>query len=86
MTLAQADLTGWWVGYGIGVAVVIVVALLLLLIIKAARGIGDVAADATRSLEQTRERTEALWQVRTTNQVANEILDGATQARKALGG
>lgn len=79
-------LLGWWVGFGIGTVLVIVVAVLLLLILVAARRIGSVAEDATAALAQTRDRTEVLWQVRATNEVAAEILGQATAARKALGG
>jgi hypothetical protein len=84
--LAAADLTGWWVGYAVGAVVVVAVALLLVLIIVTARRIAAVAEDAARSLAETRERTEVLWQVATTNQVAADLRDGAIQARKALGG
>lgn len=85
MTLAQ-DLTGWYIGYGIGIPVTAVVATLVLLITVSARSIASVAEDATRSIAAARDRSEALWQVETTNQVATDIIDGATQARKALGG
>ncbi|SFB57005.1 hypothetical protein SAMN05216266_12090 [Amycolatopsis marina] len=85
MALA-ADLTGWWVGYAIGVPVVLVVAALLILIVLTVRRIAAVADDATGSLRRTRERTEVLWQVETTNRMAKEILDGAAEARRALGG
>ena len=84
--LAAADLTGWWVGYAIGATIVVLVAVVLLLIIRTAHAIASVAEDATRSLAETRDRTEVLWQVRTTNQVAADLLEGATRARKALGG
>jgi hypothetical protein len=85
MTLG-ADLTGWWVGYSIGVPVVLVVAALLLMIILTVRQIAAVAEDATESLRQTRDRTEVLWQVEKTNSEARKILDGATEARTKLGG
>ena len=84
--LGAADLTGWWVGYAVGAAIVLVLAVLLILIILTARGIAAAAEDATRSLAETRDRTEVLWQVATTKQVAGELLDGAEQARRALGG
>jgi heme/copper-type cytochrome/quinol oxidase subunit 2 len=86
MMLGAADLTGWWVSYALGAAIVLVVAVLLILIILTARGIAAAAEDATRSLAETRDRTEVLWQVATTKQVAGELLDGAEQARRALGG
>jgi hypothetical protein len=84
--VAAADLTGWLVGYVLGAVVVVAVAVLLVLIILTARSIAAVAGDATRLLVQARERTEVLWQVATTNQVAADLRDGAVQARKALGG
>lgn len=86
MTFAATNLTGWWVGYAIGVPLVLVVAVLVIAIIMAAVKIGTVAEDATRALAQARDRTEVLWQVKTTNQVATDILEGAREARKALGG
>lgn len=84
--LAAANLTGWWIGYAIGATIVVVVAVVLLLIIRTAHAIASVAEDATRSLAETRDRTEVLWQVSTTNQVAADLRDGAAQARRALGG
>jgi hypothetical protein len=86
MMLAAADLSGWWVGYALGAAIVLVVAVLLILIILTARGIATAAEDATRLLAETRDHTEVLWQLATTKQVAADLLDGATQARRALGG
>jgi hypothetical protein len=85
MVLAS-DLTGWWVGYGVGAVVVVAVALLVIAIIVTARRIAAVAEDATRSLTTARERTEALWEVATTNTVAGDLLAGAREARRALGG
>jgi hypothetical protein len=86
MALAQADLTGWYIGWGIGIPVILVVAALVLGIIVTAFHIAAVAADGTQSLVEARDRSEALWQIKTTNQVTADIIDGATQARKALGG
>lgn len=88
MTLAQAeaDLTGWYIGWGIAIPLIIVVAALVLLITVTANAIAMVAEDATRALEQSRERTEALWQVKETNRATTDIIGGAAQARKALGG
>lgn len=86
MVTAATDMTGWWVGYAIGVLVVLIVVVVVVAIIVTARKIGDVAEDATRALKETRDRTEVLWQVATTNIVANDLLEGAKKARKALGG
>lgn len=86
MVSAATDMTGWWVGYGIGALVVLIVVVVVVAIIVTARRIGDVAEDGTRSLILARDRTEVLWQVATTNAVANDLLEGATKAREALGG
>ncbi|MFP5299000.1 MAG: hypothetical protein ACLGHL_08445 [Actinomycetota bacterium] len=86
MVIAASDLTGWWIGYGVGAAVVLIVATVVISLIVTARRIGDVAEDATRSLAETRDRTEVLWQVAVTNQVATELLTGAREARRALAG
>lgn len=86
MVSAATDMTGWWVGYGIGALVVLIVVAVVIAIIVTARRIADVAEDGTRSLIEARDRTEVLWQVATTNVVANDLLQGATKAREALGG
>lgn len=86
MTLAAADLTGWWIGYAIGAVVVVAVAVLVLVLIVTARRISATARDITGSLAVARDRTEVLWQVATTNQVAGDVLGAATRARRALGG
>ncbi|MDP9069475.1 MAG: hypothetical protein M3N53_14195 [Actinomycetota bacterium] len=86
MVSAATDMTGWWVGYGIGALVVVIVVVVVVAIIATARKIADVAEDGTRSLILARDRTEVLWQVATTNTVANDLLQGAMKAREALGG
>lgn len=78
------DLTGWYVGYGLGAVVVLLVAALVLAITATARRIADVADDIAATLAVARDRTEVLWQVSTTNSVATDILDTATAARQAL--
>lgn len=86
LILAAAHLTGWWIGYIIGAIVVVAVAVLVLLLIITARRIGNIAADATSSLQQAEARTEILWQNQTVNQAAEDILEAAMKARVALGG
>lgn len=86
MTLTAAVAYGWWIGFGVGAIVVIIVGVLVLFIIATADQIASLARDGTTSLAQSRDRTEVLWRVEQTNEVANDILDGAKQARKALGG
>lgn len=84
MVLASSHLIGWYIGYGVAAVVIVLVAVLLLAIILTVRRIGAVAEDITSGLVVARDRTEVLWQVSTTNQVATDILDTATAARKAL--
>jgi hypothetical protein len=86
MVLASSHLTAWYVGYGLALVVVVLVVALLLAIIMTARRITAVAEDITSTLHVARDRTEALWRVGTTNQVAGEILETATVARKTLEG
>lgn len=86
MISAATDLSGWWIGYAVGTLVVVIVVLVVGAIILTARKIADIAEDGTRSLAEARDRTEALWQVATTNNVARDLLAGAKQAREALGG
>lgn len=86
MTFAATDLTGWWVGYAIGVPVIAVVACLLIVITLTVRRIAAVAADATDSLLRTRERTEVLWELEKTTETIREIRDEAAHARGAWGG
>lgn len=86
MTLADNHLTGWWIGYTIGIVVVLAVATLVILITLTVRRIAAVAEDATEALRQAKDRTDALWRLGTTAQVAQEIVTGASQARGALGG
>lgn len=86
MVSAATDMTGWWVGYGVGALVVVIVVVVVVSIIVTARKIGNVAEDATRALALTQQRTEVLWQVATTNSVANDLLQGATTARETLAG
>jgi hypothetical protein len=84
MVVAAAHLTWWWVGYALGAAIVVVVAVLVIGIILTAHSIAKVAADATRALEEARDRTEALWRVGETKMAAEEIRDGAVAAREAI--
>ena len=86
MILAAADLTGWWVAWAITGVLVIVVAALVLIVIRTALAIAHMARDATETIALARDRTNAMWQVSTTNAVAKSILEGAVEARRALGG
>jgi hypothetical protein len=84
MQLASSQLIGWYIGFAAAVVVIGLVAVLLVAITATVRKIALVAEDITATLEVARDRTQALWDVGTTNQVAHEILDSATTARTTL--
>ncbi len=80
----MADLTGWWIGYGIGAVVVVAVAMLVIGIIATVRSITEVAEAITDGLAVTRDRTEALWTVGQTMHSCGDLLETAVDAREAL--
>jgi len=84
MGLASSELLGWYIGFALAAVVVLLVAALLIAIIVTVRKIAVVAEDITDTLGVTRDRTEVLWQVATTNRVATDILTTATAARETL--
>lgn len=86
MTLATADMTGWWVGWVTAGAVVVVVAALVLYIIWTARRIADVAEQATGTLKIIEGRTRPLWKVHDAISMTVGIVTDAGEMRRALGG
>ena len=85
MTAAVSS-TQWLIGWVIGFAVVLVVAVVVLVIIALAARIKHQLADILAALTDARDNTVALWEVQTTNRVAEDIVDSASKLRKALGG
>lgn len=77
-------MTGWVVGYAIGVTIVLVVVVLLLLLIIGAHQIAGKAEEILAALHDARANTEGLWAVGDTNTTANRIVAAATKARGAL--
>ncbi len=65
---------GWIVGYAIGGIVVVVVAVVVLVIIALARRIANNAERITRTIEEARDATEALWQLEETQRIRSDIL------------
>ena len=78
--------TQWLVGWVIGVAVVLIVAVVLLTIIYLASRVRAQLAEILAALTDARDNTAALWEVQTTNRVAEDIVHSANKLRKALGG
>lgn len=85
MTAAVSG-TQWMVGWGIAVAVVLVVVVLVTTIIYLAAKIRAQLLQVLSALTDARDNTAALWEVQTTNEVAEDILEAARQARTGLGG
>jgi len=74
--MTSADLwAAWRLWMLVGSAVVLVPAALLVTIWLAARGIADHASRALRAAEAIRDNTRAIWELRTTNEVAEQIRD-----------
>ena len=79
-------MTGWVVGYAIGVTIVVVVVVLLLLLIIGARRIAGKAEEILAALHDARDNTAGLWAVVDTNAAASRIVAAAARARGALEG
>ncbi len=84
--LAEAVLSGWWVGYVIGLVTITAVVVLVAMILTLARRIGLQAIAITEALEESRVNTEPLWDVGKANTSLRTIVTGAAQARGVLEG
>lgn len=82
----QADLAGWYLGFGIALAVVVVVAILVGWILFLALKIGKYAPLIDDALQQAERNTRALAGLRTTNDHAEVIVAGLARGRARLGG
>lgn len=70
-------LTRWSIGMAAAILVVLVVAVLLVLIIDQARGILAAAGRCLVAVRRIQGNVEPLWQLETTNQVAEKLVAGA---------
>jgi len=68
----------------IGAGVVVIVVVLLLMMIRGATKAAEKAEAILGALDEAQVNTAALWEVDTTNQVADRIVDSATSAREYL--
>ncbi len=72
---------GWIVGWSIGAVVVVALVALLLTMIRGAARAGIKAGNILSALEQSRDNTDGLWAVDTTNKTVRRITNAATSAR-----
>lgn len=79
-------MSGWIIGFIVGVVVVVVVVVVLLLMIRGARRTATKAEAILAALEEARDNSAALNKVAETNAQAERIVAGAANARIALGG
>jgi len=84
--VAEAVLTGWWVGYVIGAVIITVVVALVAAILTLARRIGLQALAITDALNDARVHTLPLWEISKVNTGLRAIVGGAAQARGVLEG
>jgi hypothetical protein len=74
--MSSADLwAAWRLWMLVGAAVVVVAAALLVTIWLTARSIGAHATRALRAAEAIRDNTRVIWELQTTNEVAEQIRD-----------
>lgn len=84
--LAEAVLTGWYVGFVIGAVAIVIVVALVAAILNLARGIGNQAVAITEALEESCVNTLPLWDVEKANAGLRSVVNSARQARSALEG
>jgi hypothetical protein len=77
---------GWILGYLLGAVVVAVVVTVLLLMVLFARRTAEKAEAIVGALQDARDGTAPLWEVQTTVQTAERIVDAAATARDVLAG
>ncbi|WP_250550113.1 hypothetical protein [Pseudonocardia sp. H11422] len=89
MTLAQTagpDMSGWYLGFGIGIVVVLVVVALVVPILVLAHKIGKQAPAISAALQQSERNTRPLADLRQTIDHAGVITAGLRRGRERLGG
>ncbi len=83
---AGAVLTGWYVGYVIGLVVITIVVVLAAIILGLARRIGVQAEMVTQALDDARIATLPMWEMEKVNNALRNTTQYAGEARTALGG
>lgn len=79
-------MTGWYVGFAIGIVVVLVVVALVVPILVLAARIGRQAAEINAGLQQAEVNTRPLAALATTIEHADVITAGLARGRARLGG
>jgi hypothetical protein len=79
-------MTGWVIGYAIGLVVVIVLVVLVVSILRLAHSIGQEATMIDDSLQESVDNTAALTKLTTTIDHAEVIVAGLNRGRTRLGG
>ena len=82
----MTDITGWLIGYGIGLVIVIVLVALVVPILWLAHSIGREASEIDESLRESVHNTAALKGLHTTIDHAEVITAGLRRGRNRLGG
>ncbi len=77
-------MNGWILGFVIGGVVVVVVVVVLLLMIVGVRQTAEKAEAILAGLNEARDGTEPLWQLRPTVMTAERIVAAAASARTSL--
>ncbi len=79
-------MTGWIIGYAIGLPIILVVVVLILLLIWSAIQIATRAEEILAALYDARDNSAGLWALADTNATASRIVAAAAAARGALEG
>lgn len=79
-------MTGWVIGYAVGLVVVIVLVVLVVSILRLAHSIGQEATMIDTSLLESVDNTAALTKLTTTIEHAEIIVAGLHRGRTRLGG
>ncbi|HEX5407910.1 MAG TPA: hypothetical protein VFX16_37060 [Pseudonocardiaceae bacterium] len=79
-------MTGWIIGYAIGLVVVVVLVVLVVTILRLAHSIGQEATMIDDALLQSVDNTAALTKLHTTIEHAEIIVAGLHRGRTRLGG
>lgn len=77
-------MSGWILGYLIGLVVVLVVVVVLLLMIAGARRTAEKAEAILAGLHDARDGTAPLWELAATVSTAERIVAAAAAARESL--
>jgi hypothetical protein len=79
-------MTGWVIGYAVGLVVVIVLVVLVVTILRLAHSIGQEATMIDDALQESVDNTAALTKLTTTIEHAEIIVAGLRRGRTRLGG